>query len=130
MKRWSLDPTSVHFHLFLRLFLEYSFKTLTFEIQITNLNVLNLAEEVRVELINLLDLCLETDSTQFVPNLGSICVMMGRALQDQNPEMKIAGGLLAGKICIALKNNAGGYMKGVIEAMIGNLAHQHSKVRK
>jgi hypothetical protein len=88
------------------------------------------SEEVRVELINLLDLCLETDSTQFVPNLGSICVMMGRALQDQNPEMKIAGGLLAGKICIALKNNAGGYMKGVIEAMIGNLAHQHSKVRK
>jgi len=44
--------------------------------------------------------------------------------------MKIAGAALAGKICVALKNNAGGYMKGAIEAMVGNLAHQHSKVRK
>ena len=44
--------------------------------------------------------------------------------------MKIAGASLAGKICVALKNNAGGYMKGVIESMIGILSHQHSKVRK
>jgi hypothetical protein len=44
--------------------------------------------------------------------------------------MKIAGASFAGKLCIALKNNAGGYMKGVIDAMIGNLSHQHSKVRR
>jgi len=44
--------------------------------------------------------------------------------------MKNAGAALAGHICLALKNNAGGYMKGCIEAMIGNLAHQHSKVRR
>jgi hypothetical protein len=56
--------------------------------------------------------------------------MLGKALQDANPEMKNMGASLAGKICTALKNNAGGYMKGVIESLISNLAHQHSKVRK
>lgn len=56
--------------------------------------------------------------------------MLGKALADANPEMKNAGAALAGKICTALKNNAGPYMKGVIESLIGNLAHQHSKVRK
>ena len=44
--------------------------------------------------------------------------------------MKIAGAAFAGKMCVALQNKAGGYMKGVIESMIGNLAHQHSKVRR
>ena len=45
--------------------------------------------------------------------------------------MKIAGAAFAGKLCVALKNNAvGGYMKGVIGSLVGNLAHQHSKVRR
>ena len=44
--------------------------------------------------------------------------------------MKTAGAAFAGKLCVALKNNAGGYMKGVIESLVGNLAHQHSKVRR
>jgi hypothetical protein len=44
--------------------------------------------------------------------------------------MKNAGAAFAGKLCTALQNKAGGYMKSVIDAMIGNLAHQHSKVRR
>lgn len=56
--------------------------------------------------------------------------MLGKALQDQNPDMKNIGASFAGKLCLALKHNAGTYMKSVIDSLIGNLAHQHSKVRR
>ena len=36
----------------------------------------------------------------------------------------------AGKICLALEKQAGGYMRLVVEALTQNLQHQHSKVRK
>lgn len=38
-----------------------------------------LAEEVRVELIELLEVCLEADPTQFHFHLGGICQMLGKA---------------------------------------------------
>lgn len=44
--------------------------------------------------------------------------------------MKNKVAMFAGKVCVALPKQAGGYMRHVIEAMTGNLQHQHSKVRK
>lgn len=41
--------------------------------------ILNIAEEVRVELIDLLDVCLDADPQQFHLSLGAICTMLGRA---------------------------------------------------
>jgi len=38
------------------------------------------SEEVRVALIELLSLCLETNESQFIPVLGQVCVMLGKAL--------------------------------------------------
>lgn len=92
--------------------------------------ILNIAEEVRVELIDLLDVCLDADPQQFHLSLGAICTMLGRAGQDQNPEMKTKVAHFAGKLCTALGKQAGGYMKSVVEALTLNLQHQHSKVRK
>lgn len=47
--------------------------------------------------------------------------MLGRAGQDQNPEMKNKVASFAGKICLALEKQAGGYMRLVVEAMTQNL---------
>ena len=46
------------------------------------------SEEVRVELIELLEVCLEADAHQFTPHIGPLCQMLGKAAQDGNPEMK------------------------------------------
>jgi hypothetical protein len=56
--------------------------------------------------------------------------MLGKAAQDQNPDMKIKVAKFSGKMCLALKNKVGGYMKQVVEGLTLNLQHQHSKVRK
>lgn len=46
------------------------------------------SEEVRVELIELLELCLDQDKFQFLPNLGAVCGALARSTHDSNPEMK------------------------------------------
>lgn len=56
--------------------------------------------------------------------------MMGKALQDQNPEMKNKGASFVAQLARALGRKVGGYMKAVVESLVGNLQHQHSKVRK
>jgi hypothetical protein len=56
--------------------------------------------------------------------------MLGKATQDANPDMKNKCATFAGHLAISLEKKVGGYLKTVIEALVGNLAHQHSKVRK
>ena len=46
------------------------------------------SEEVRVELIELLDVCLESDKFAFLPHMSALGQMLARAVQDSNPEMK------------------------------------------
>ena len=45
-----------------------------------NLNLYLLAEEVRVNLIDLLVTCLESDKYLFLPKLGEVCSMIAKAL--------------------------------------------------
>lgn len=47
-----------------------------------------LAEEIRIQLIDLLTTCLESDKYQCLYKLGEICSMVSKAAQDANPEMK------------------------------------------
>ncbi len=56
--------------------------------------------------------------------------MLSKALQDSNPEMKIKAAKFASDLCSALGEKAGGYMKATVGALVKNLQHQHSKVRK
>ena len=88
------------------------------------------AEEVRVELIGLLDVCLESDNAQFLPHLGPIANMLSKAAADSNPEMKQKVATFAGTLCTELRDTAGNYMKATVAALTANLSHQHSKVRK
>lgn len=83
-----------------------------------------------MELIELLEVCLEADPSQFHFSLGQICSMLGKAAQDQNPDMKNKVALFSGKLCVALNKQVGGYMRQVVDSLTGNLQHQHSKVRK
>lgn len=41
-----------------------------------------------MQLIELLDVCLDSDKEQFVPQMSTIASMLGRAATDSNPEMK------------------------------------------
>ena len=81
------------------------------------------AEEVRIQLIDLMEVCLESDKQTFHAHLGPISAMMARAGQDSNPEMKQRLATFAGKICRELKEKAGVYMKGTIVSLAANLAH-------
>ena len=75
------------------------------------------AEEVRVELIELLDTCLESDKNQFLGQLGPICGMLARAAQDENPEMKQKVASFAGELSKELKEKAGDYMKLTVASL-------------
>lgn len=81
------------------------------------------SEEVRVQLIELLEVCLEANKEQFVPSLGAITLMLARAGTDSNPEMKIKAASFGGQLCLALGKTVGHYMKGVVDSLVCNLAH-------
>lgn len=88
------------------------------------------AEETRLSLIDLLEVCLRSDKYQFLPKLGEICSMLSKAALDPNPEMKQKSAKFAGELCRELKDKVGQYMKNTVISLIKNLHHQHSKVRK
>jgi hypothetical protein len=46
------------------------------------------SEEVRVQLIDLLSICLTSNKVAFIAHLGEVCSMLGKALLDANPDMK------------------------------------------
>ena len=56
--------------------------------------------------------------------------MLGRACTDANPDMKIKAAQFAGKLALALGKSVGSYFKSTVDGLVGNLSHQHSKVRK
>ena len=56
--------------------------------------------------------------------------MLGNALTDPNPEMKIVASKFASHLAQALDKRVGGYFRTTADSMVQNLSHQHSKVRK
>lgn len=56
--------------------------------------------------------------------------MLGRACTDANPDMKIKSAQFAGRLAQALGKSVGAYFKSTVDGLVGNLSHQHSKVRK
>ena len=87
------------------------------------INLCFLAEEVRVELLELLDTCLDSDKQQFVPQMSTVAAMLARVATDTNPEMKQKVASFAGSLCRELPNSAGVHMKNVIVGLTANLAH-------
>jgi len=88
------------------------------------------SEEVRVALIELLELCLETDKFQFLAQMGAVCGAIGRSTHDENPEMKQRVSLFASALAVAHPEKSGVCFKTTVDGLTLNLAHQHSKVRK
>lgn len=88
------------------------------------------SEEVRVQLIDLLEVCLKSDKFSFVPHLSAIARMLGHAVADSNPEMKQKAALFAGLLSRELSTQVGIYMQSTVQNLATNLSHQHSKVRK
>ena len=81
------------------------------------------AEEVRVQLIDLLEVCLKSDKFCFVPHMSAISQMLARAIADSNPEMKQKAALFAGKLCKQLPANTGAYMQATVQSLAANLTH-------
>lgn len=46
------------------------------------------SEEVRLEFLDLLELLLDKDPQQFIPQLTDVCIMLSKVLLDSNPDMK------------------------------------------
>jgi hypothetical protein len=83
-----------------------------------------------MQLIELLEGCLDADKFQFLSQLGLIAGMLARGLTDENPEMKQKCASFAANLCRQLPQQTGQYMKTTVDAMILNLGHQHKNVRK
>jgi len=88
------------------------------------------SEEVRVLIIELLELCLETDKFQFLTLLAQVATAVGRSFADTNPEMKQKASGFASKLALAHPTKIGVFFKTAVDGLTANLAHQHSKVRK
>ena len=87
------------------------------------------SEEVRIQFLALLQLCLEKDATQFLPYVSDVSQMLSVILTDPNPEMKINAARFAEKLSTLLKDKVGGHLKKSVVSLTDNLKHQHSKVR-
>jgi len=88
------------------------------------------SEEVRIEFLKLLELLLDKDCLQFVPQLSDVSVMVSKILLDNNPEMKNKASAFCVKLWEKLPDKCGNRMKRVVISLTENLKHQHSKVRK
>jgi hypothetical protein len=88
------------------------------------------SEEVRIQFLELLELWLEKDAYQFVPQLPEVCNMLSKILLDNNPEMKNKAASFWVKLWEKLSDKVGPRMKKMVISLTENLGHQHSKVRK
>ena len=93
-------------------------------------NLTLVAEEVRVQLIELLEVCLESDKFQFLSQMGAVCGALARSCTDNNPEMKLKVSSFASQLALAHPEKCGNHMKFTVDGLTMNLTHQHSKVRK
>ena len=57
-------------------------------------------------------------------------MMLGKAGADSNPDMKIKCASFCGTLAVKLDKKVGSYMKSIVDSLVQNLQHQHSKVRK
>lgn len=81
------------------------------------------SEEVRVQLIELLELMLETDKYQFLSHLGQVAGAIARATGDTNPEMKQRVSIFAAQLAVAHPEKSGNFMKTTVEGLTLNLTH-------
>ena len=58
---------------------------------------------------------------QFLPNIGQICSMLGKAASDSNPEMKIKCASFCGELAVKLDKQVGSYFKTVVDSLVANL---------
>ena len=82
-----------------------------------------IAEEVRIQLVELLSNCIERDNINFISKLSDICQMSAKAAQDQNPAMKTQISQFMGTLCQKYKDKVGPYLKASITSFIKNLQH-------
>ena len=57
-------------------------------------------------------------------------MMLGKAGADANPDMKIKCASFCSALALKLDKKVGSYMKAIVDSLVQNLQHQHSKVRK
>jgi hypothetical protein len=82
-----------------------------------------IAEETRILLLDLLQVCLQSDKYQFLPKLSEVCNMISKAATDANPEMKQKAAKFAGELCRELKDKVGHYMRNTVSSLVNNLHH-------
>ena len=90
----------------------------------------HLAEELRQDLILLLQKILFISDKDFLPVISDLCSMIGKLLTDPAPEMKIKLSEFIIKLCERLGKYIGVHSKSIILSLSNNLKHSHNKVRK
>jgi len=91
--------------------------------RMNKLPFLETSEEVRMQLMDLLEVCLNSDKHQFIACMGEIGGMLGRCGADENPEMKSKMAAFSANLCTALPVNSGNYMRSAVLTLVQNLTH-------
>ena len=90
----------------------------------------NIAEELRLKLVNLFKKILKKYPNEIKPQISDLSKMLGIILKDQFPEIKVQVSQLISELSKAMKNEIGNYAKQIIESLCLNMKHQHNKIRK
>lgn len=88
------------------------------------------SEELRINLINLLQSILDKYTEEFKPQLYELAKMISVLLTDQCPELKVKLSQFIINLTKKLKKDIGIYSKKILSSLSLNLKHQQNKIRK
>jgi len=94
------------------------------------LKLLCIAEELRQQLIKVIDNYLTKYPNEIIPVISEMSNMISKLLTDPCPEVKIKLSELLINLSAKLNKVIGPHMKGIILSLCNNLKHQHNKIRK
>lgn len=89
-----------------------------------------LAEELRQELIILLQKILSKYKSELLPIIPELCSMISKLITDPCPEVKLKLSEFISDLTSTLGKVMGPHTKGILIGLCGNLKHAHNKIRK
>jgi hypothetical protein len=89
-----------------------------------------LAEELRQQLLRVLEKYLEKYPNDLLPVISELSSMLSKALTDSCPEVKIKSSEFLINMSSKMQKIIGPHTKGILISLCLNLKHQHNKIRK
>ena len=90
----------------------------------------NLAEELRIKLVDLLQRLLNKYTNELIPVMSDLSSMIAKLLTDAFPDIKNKLSEFLIQLSAKLNKVLGPHSKSIITSLCSNLKHAHNKIRK